>query len=64
MGRPGAQVICSTGRFWSSHSLADILFCLPLSSSRGFPSASKSGTEPSRASTLLPGHGSRDGAKI
>jgi hypothetical protein len=30
MGRPGAQVICSTGMFWSSHVLAAIVAGFPL----------------------------------
>jgi len=29
MGSPGAQVIYSTGLFWSSHRLAASILCLP-----------------------------------
>jgi hypothetical protein len=52
MGSPGAQVICSTDLFLSSHALADTGFA-PLSEIGGI-----------RALTLAAGHISRDGVKI
>src|SRR5256885_11312105 len=52
MGSPGAQVICSTGLYLSSHALADTGFA-PLSEIGGI-----------RALTLAAGHISRDGVKM
>ena len=65
-GRPGAQVICSTGRFWSSQMLAEILTGLPLASSLGVPLALNRGIGGWRSNllTLLAGHNARVGVKM
>ena len=52
-GRPGAQVICSTGRFWSSQVLALISSSVVPTLIGGM-----------RALTLLAGHSSRVGTKM
>jgi hypothetical protein len=51
IGSPGAHVVCSTAALAASHVLGLI----------GFPSGPKTGGR--RASTLVPGHRSRDGMK-
>jgi hypothetical protein len=49
VGSPGDHVVCSTGWFWSSQSVASI--------STGPPSSSTlTRTDGMRASTLAPGH--------
>jgi len=64
MGWPGAQVICSTGLFISSHRLAFCFTGLSSESSTGFPATSKSSIGQMRELTLDAGHVSRDGVKM
>ena len=61
IGSPGAQVICSTALFLSSHALAESFCRCPLLSRTGLPSSSTSGTGSMREFTLDAGHISRVG---
>jgi hypothetical protein len=64
IGKPGHQVICSTGWFLSSQVLGAIVMGLPLLSRFGCPLFVSTGTRSRRAFTDDAGQGSRQGVKM
>jgi hypothetical protein len=64
IGKPGHQVICSTGRFRSSQVLGAIVIGLPLLSRFGCPLFVSTGTRLRRAFTADAGQVSRQGVKM